>query len=458
MTTTAYTAELAKLLACPRCNKPLEAGALRCGACQVNYPEIGGVPWLFAEPNAALADWRQRLHRLLRETEAAIADARGALRDPALSTLTRQRLELLVAARTQQLGEFARLLTPLGLGEPAAALETHLALRTRLPPGQGLTSYYANLHRDWCWGDAENAGSQRLVSAALAGQTTTAALLVLGAGGGRLAYDLHMRGTAALTIALDFNPLLTLAHACIVRGESLVMHEFPLAPRRMSDTAVARTLRAPAPVSAGYHPVLADARFAPLCRGAFDAVVTPWLIDVVDDALPSFARRINGLLRPGGRWVVFGSLAYADRDPARCLSAEEVVAAIEASGFAVIDRVEESIPYMCSPASRHGRQECVVTLAAEKRKRVAAPPRHSALPEWLVRSNQAVPLLENFRNQAATTRIHAFVMSLIDGRRSIADMAALMAEQRLMPAAEAEAAIRNFLIRMHDEAHTPNAL
>ena len=50
------------------------------------------------------------------------------------------------------------------------------------------------------------------------------------------------------------------------------------------------------------------------------------------------------------------------------------------------------------------------------------------------------------------TRIHAFIMSMIDGKRSLKDMAALMESQKLMPKAEAEEAIRGFLIKMYDEA------
>jgi SAM-dependent methyltransferase len=348
-------------------------------------------------------------------------------------------------------------LTPLGLAEQTAALETHLALRTRLPPGQGLTTYYANLHRDWCWGDAENDASQRLVSAAL-GETPVETLAVLGAGGGRLAYDLHVAGRATTTVALDFNPLLSLAHARVVRGEALPLHEFPLAPRSLADTAIARTLKAPAPVSAGYHVVLGDVLRAPLRADAFDAIVTPWLVDVVDESLRLFGQRINRLLKPGGRWVVFGSLAFVDRDPRGCLSAEEAAAAIESCGFEIVGNVERTIPYMCSPASRHGRQERVVALSAAKRKRVAAPPRHSALPDWLVRSNQPVPLLDGFRTQAATTQIYGFLMGLIDGQRSIDEMAALMAQRGLMTAVEAAPAIRGFLIRMYDEAKSTPAL
>ena len=43
-------------------------------------------------------------------------------------------------------------------------------------------------------------------------------------------------------------------------------------------------------------------------------------------------------------------------------------------------------------------------------------------------------------------------MSLIDGKRSIKDMAKLFEQQQLMTRAEAEPAIRNFLTRMHDDS------
>ena len=51
-----------------------------------------------------------------------------------------------------------------------------------------------------------------------------------------------------------------------------------------------------------------------------------------------------------------------------------------------------------------------------------------------------------------STRIHAFIMAMIDGKRSIGDMAGLLEEQRLMPREEGEAAVRNFLIRMYEDS------
>jgi hypothetical protein len=63
-----------------------------------------------------------------------------------------------------------------------------------------------------------------------------------------------------------------------------------------------------------------------------------------------------------------------------------------------------------------------------------------------------VPLLPAFELQAMTTRIYSFIMGMIDGRRSIRDMAKLLVDQRLMSRDEAEPAVRTFLIKMHDDS------
>ena len=60
--------DLSDFLACPRCDQALatSGAGLRCGGCRVDFPIIASIPWLFAEPNAALGEWRGRLRlRLL---------------------------------------------------------------------------------------------------------------------------------------------------------------------------------------------------------------------------------------------------------------------------------------------------------------------------------------------------------------------------------------------------------
>ena len=134
---------------------------LSCDACALEFPELDGVPCLLADPAAVLGDWRARSHAFLAELDAQAGRYRAALGPSVTRATTRNRLKLLAAACTDHARRLRALLAPLGLGA-AAAPELYRALGVSLPSSQGLTSYYANLHRDWCWGEAENEASFRL--------------------------------------------------------------------------------------------------------------------------------------------------------------------------------------------------------------------------------------------------------------------------------------------------------
>ena len=443
--------DLRALLACPRCDGPLTRADTiwHCAGCDVDFPAIAGISWLFAEPNAALGEWRSRLHFSLQKLERERQQLAAALTNKALRPATRARLENLEQAAGDHGARLRALLAPLEIEQHAASYETYLALRTRLPADQGLTTYYANIHRDWCWGDAENEASFEVLATLLRDEAP-GKVLVLGAGAGRLAYDLHMRTTAPLTAVLDFNPLLLIVAERVTRGEAIELYEFPLAPR--AEAALLRTLSAPVPAREGLVHVLADAHRPPFRRGVFDTVVTPWLVDILPERFDLLCARVNTLLDDGGRWLNFGSLNFHDADPAARYGMDECLAALEENGFVDIAVEEREIPYLSSPASRHARRERVVAWSARKQRDVKKVPRYQALPEWLVRGTEPVPLGDSFRSQSAATRIHAFLMTLIDGRRSIKDMAKLVVDQRLMSTAEAEPAIRSFLIKMYDDS------
>jgi uncharacterized protein YbaR (Trm112 family) len=447
--------ELAAILRCPRCASgrlSRERAGWICQGCSAGYPVVGEIPWLFAEPQASLADWRSRLQFLLTDLEREARLLRAELGRAALSPLTARRLELMASANEDQAARLRALLAPLGVSDSATSYETHLALRTQLPADQGLTNYYVNLHRDWAWGVEENEASLALIRSAVPADHSWGRTLVLGAGAARLAYDLHLNFAPSLTLAVDFNPLLLFAAREITRGRTVELYEFPIAPRQLEDHAVLRALAAPAPVRAGFHLLAADALRAPFDPGSFDTVVTPWLIDVIAEPLPRFAARLNQLLKPGGAWINFGSLAFAQGDRTQRLSVEEAVIVSAQSGFTPPKPQEATIPYMASPASRHARRETVLAWFARKEREATQPAQASTLPEWLIQTNQPVPKLEEFQVQQVSTRVHAFLMALIDGKRSVQDMARMLVEQRLMAAADAEPAVRSFLARAHADS------
>ena len=441
---------LTEFLACPACGARLTGWS--CLACRIDFPLIGGIPWMMPEPRAALIEWRGRLQYLLAHYAAEAARQRAALEGIAPDSLTRRRLQHVAAALDDQAIRIRELMAPLGLSGRAEAHAVHVALGTELPLQQGLSSYYTNLHRDWCWGEAENAGGLAAVLDALPPDLRPQKILVLGAGAARLAYDLHCALRPGLTVALDFNPLFLLAASHLLAGTALELYEFPIAPRTIADHAIKRRLAPPAAAPPGFELLLADASSPPFRPGSFDLVLTPWFIDVAGESVGRLLRRINRLLVPGGLWVNHGSLAFAGGAPADAISLEELLEALPAAGFARPAASEAQMPYLSSPASRHARLETVVTFVAHKEREVEAPRPGRDVPDWLRLADRPVPGLPQFRAQSLSTRVYAFLLAMIDGERTIRDMARLMEQQKLMPAADAEPAIRSFLSRILKEA------
>jgi len=410
---------------------------------------VDDVPWLVADPGSTRFEWRNRWQMALQDLELKQRNAREAIAaGPGPASLAR--LTNLADGYAAQHSSLKKLLQSLGLARPAD-LTTYLALKTRLPSQLGLTSYEANIFRDWCWGKVENDAAKEAVAACLTDHSVQN-ILILGAGAGRLAYDLHQTLAPSLTVALELNPYLTGILKRLSAGESIEQTEFPLAPKEGGRSAVSHLLEAPAPVEEGFEVILADAMRPPFQTGSFDVVVTPWLLDVIDAPPSSVLDEINRLLRPGGIWIYHGSLAFNRADVLENINLEELVEVAAASGFETISTSERVGPYLNCPDSRHGREEQVLTLSHRKNADRPPLPRHQNLPDWIAKGRDPVPALPGFQNQAAVTRIHAFIMSLIDGRRSLKDMAEVMEAQKLMPKEDAETAIRGFLIKMFDEA------
>ena len=172
-----------------------------------------------------------------------------------------------------------------------------------------------------------------------------------------------------------------------------------------------RKLVAPETPKPGLQPLIADALHPPFREYSFDTVVTPWLVDILPEDFSMLCRRINRLLKPEGSWIVFGSLTFHHSDPALRYSLEECLEVVGETGFAVPVPEEREIPYMNSPASRHGRRERVITWRTQKLSDAEEPAEHRALPEWLVRDDVPVPLSPSFQSQAMSTRVYAFIMA-----------------------------------------------
>ncbi len=441
-----------ELLACPRCDRDLQVGPseITCVSCHTAFPTVNGIPWLFADPDTTLADWRARLDRANKQY---LYEADGIEQEAKNTTveLTRHRLLQTGKAMRDQSERLAQFMRSMGEQQQATNFYTYLALRTRLPTDHGINTYYPNIHRDWVWGDTENQAAKKLIMDQ-AGAQSLGRTLVLGSGAGRLAYDLHTTEDLPLTVSFDFNPLLLFVGQHMFGGKSVELYEFPLAPKDSARGPVLQTLKAPTAANDGLISVAGDVLRPPFKQGSFDTIITPWLIDVIDEPLNSFSARVNKLLKDTGQWINFGSLAFSHSQKAHNLSPEETLATIQSNGFETESHGDEEIDYMCSPHSRHGRKEAVFFFCAKKCQEATAPPRYASLPNWIVKGDTSVPKLRSFETQSMTTRVYAFLMALVDGKRSIKDMAKLMVEQQLLDPEDAELTVKNFVIKMYEES------
>ena len=207
------------------------------------------------------------------------------------------------------------------------------------------------------------------------------------------------------------------------------------------------------PARAGLELVAADALQPPFADGAFDTVVTPWFIDIIGEPFARVAARINLLLKPGGRWINSGSLAFSRAAHADRIGLEEALEMlprrrVRATAACARHAAVHALAGQPAFAARERRDLGGEQGRARPRKRRA----RALLPDWLLQADRPVPRTRAFEMQAISSRVHAFLLALINGERSMRDMARMLVEQRLMSADEAEAQVRLFLTRLHEDS------
>lgn len=440
-------------LKCPECGAGLKQAEKKtlCSGCSTEFPVIDGVPWLFAAPGESLASWRVRFNALLSSLQVEEEQIKSAQKAQKISDLTTRRLRKLLQAKVEQRKLLADLMKPL-LQDPASNPELYQSMQLRDIAGQSISGYYTNIHRDWAWPTDENAICTDLVSDLVHRCGDAKKFLILGAGSGRLAWDIHLKHKPELTVALDINPLMVLAARKVTKGRNLKLYEFPIAPRDMDSIAVLQTCRSPEETPDNLHYILADGLNPPVQSGAFDMILTPWFVDIIPTTLSETASLINQLLAVGGHWVNFGSLAFNHGDPGANYTPEESLEVVNGSGFFAGHVARHKIPYMQSPHSAHGRVEETFSFHATKVSDTPVFKSNKAPAPWLTDFSQPVPADRLFTTTGMIYSIYLEVVARIDGKTSINDIARDFGPKHGLPPEEAAVSVKNFLVRMIDSA------
>jgi len=380
---------------------------------------VGSLPCLVDDPELWRTAWQGQLRSYARAIERRVARIHEEAEAPGLIARTRQRLHRVAAGFSEQRRTILSLGEALGGGsDPALAAAIPEQLED---PGEvAILRCYDNIFRDWAWGQRECDLTMSLIGPLIPRGLDRIAFL--GAGSGRLAVDAHQDRTPGRTLALDVNPLPLLVAARLLAHHTVTLPEFPCDPISEDDVVLSRTLVCPFPVRDGFSLLVADGLRPPLPAGSVDAVVTAWFIDVARTDLRQTAAAINRLLRPGGIWVNVGPLRF-QAVLSRAYTSEEVLEIVAGGGFDLTTQRREHVPYVDSPAGGVRRTDAVLLFCARK----TAEARPVELPEelapWIADPLAPIPVTPELVMLGRRTMFVTRVLAMIDGTRSIVDVA-----------------------------------
>jgi ubiquinone/menaquinone biosynthesis C-methylase UbiE len=438
-----------EILYCPECYSDLkqEGEKWSCSGCQFKSENINGIPWLIKNPQSTRIDWVNRFNSHMQRLYDQAVDSKHFAGQKDLMKLTKERLTQMGEAYVFQYQTLEKLLKPLGVqshDNPAINDLTHSVL----PAKQQAETYWDNLFRDWSWETDENKKHSDLVKNIFQ-PSEGATVAVLGSGSSRLAFDLHSAWNGVTTLAIDFNPLLFLAAKEMVEGKEIELFEFPLSPRDKSQHMIKQTLKAPSPNNTeDFYFLFADGTRPPLKDNSLDVVVTPWFLDILPQDADLVIREINRVLKPGGRWIYFGSYYFNSANPRLAYSKEELLHLISKDGFQVNKTEEMEVPYMQSPSSCQKRIENVLVFEAEKTKEVECFEFDDFRPPWIQDPDKAIPNQEAFASQAFINQLHFQVLTQVDGEKNLNDIAEFISTTYKLPKEEALESVRSFFIRL----------
>ncbi|MGH1439478.1 MAG: class I SAM-dependent methyltransferase [Cellvibrionaceae bacterium] len=434
---------LLDLLACPVSGNPLSIAdkELTDQESGSTYPIIDGIPWLLPNPQNSLLDWSVKLNHFHQVLHSEIGQLETAI--DATTGLTQERLQKLHAGKISFTRTVFELLTPI-VRNPMAGKAVYDALNDIAPNTQNLLSYEANLYRDWVWGQEENDLCRDIVYQHI-DASRCEKILVLGAGAGRLAWDIHQSIKPDMTVTTDINPLLVLAAQQIMKGKGLTIHEFPEQPILSEHVAIEHHIKG-LTVADNFHSVFSDANKPSFQKGSFDTLITPWFIDIQPLEFSRFLKQLNQYISIGDQWINFGSLVFNQQRDAFCYSIDEVKAIAKEQGFEIEAISQQQIPYLKSPYNAGHRIENIWSWSARKTKDVDSITDTQVLPEWLRDMKKAIPKTDDFKEFSARHRLYAQLGAEVDGRTSIQKISNKLAKQRNIDKDEASKLVRNLFI------------
>jgi hypothetical protein len=445
---------LFEIIICPTCKATAREGfdlALeKCDRCNNRFFNISGVAGLFPAGVAQKELWQHLLASVMEDGTATLELLQEQLKLASLSPSTRRRMSIFKEFSERRAAEVFDLLQGAGITpQKQEKFEGYSA--------KSLFDYHDLILRDWGWQPIDRTGNNYKVYSdenKSAFETVKAALqklnekktfqprriLVIGSGAGRLSWDVHCLLKPEATVALDFNPVLSLAAYYLIRKRTTLSSvEIRRFPRSGLPELHHWQLKCPEheqKLHDTWYPVIADAWSMPFADQSFDLVITPWFMDINGRDVKQLIPVVEKSLIPGGHWLNYGPFLYRQEaaEHEKYTSAE-ILEFLALSHFELLYQAFETQAYIHSPLSERGRLEeswCFLAQAPKNRQHLADAGdfkersiKPEQIPPWLVMKHLPVPRFNPLEFPEEVRDI----LQLIDGKRSINDIMAILIQR-----------------------------
>lgn len=421
-----YAKKLIGCIQCPQCGSNTQQGFdldnLYCSNCGTQHFSLGDVPCLFPAGAHHKLIWQHQTATLQYMAHQGLAALQESLSRYDLTNTSRQRLADIQTTNQINLESILTLLQKHGV---TPAPNEQLG---QMNPGD-MSEYFDLVFRDWAWDSTEkpnpeNASAlQRIMQSITELPIKPQRILVLGAGAGRLSWDIHTQLKPEFTVALDSNPLLLAAASELIYNQNpLTFGEFKNFPQINFPVTKNWTLN---PVNDSER--LRDSWFLmganvwqlPFTKNAFDLIITPWFIDVNGGDVRDLIGLIHGQLSNNGHWINTGPLLFTRHLPTQLkYTSTEIKEFIELSGFTFDSETITNAGYLLSPLEARFREEQVWTFSAQKT--IPATETIIQTHAWLIMHHLPIPKI-NLICQDSHPLID-IILEKVDGIRSINDI------------------------------------
>lgn len=429
-------------ITCPACYS--EISEVHCHHCGHKNLVLGEVLCVSPVPEAQLNLWRHQLYTLQQVSQGTVDYFVNLLARADNLPSTRQRFEHALESAMLSRDFVVELFDSVGL-------TPRYDPKLEGAPVGILSEYYCHIVRDWAW--------QEDVSGSYLDQLRTLLkvwpknygkrVLVLGPGAGRVAWELHCELGDVETTTLELNPALQLISNKLINGQALPLFpESSVSPQlSVAESFECWELQAVQQADQrlldSFHQLVGDFWQLEFVEGSFDCIITSWFLDAHGRDNRDYLEKISRWLKPGGYWINTGPLLYPQPLPPELkYSHQELTSLFSLARFNSQAESVDVKAHLPSPLSVKKQFEEIWTFCMQFEPQVRSSLSTTDLPDWLVL--HYLPILKSEICLSADDPVVNAVYDLIDDRRSINDISAILA-QNLPPDTDAKGALLAFI-------------